>query len=98
MSKIEKSEDIGLIENSSIAPIDMEEISTTDPMNILKDKGRGISPGNLIIREAEYDTVRTRTVLPLNQIKTFERDMKRRRIVRITKTPGEHDGFRLNPD
>ena len=67
-------------------------------MNILKDKGRDISPGNPLIRAAEYDTVRTRTVLPLHQMKKFERDMKRQRIVGITKTPGEHDGFRLSPD
>ena len=48
--------------------------------------------------QAAYDTVRAPTVLPLHQIKTVERDMKIRRMVRITNTPGEDDGCRLNPD
>ena len=38
MSNREKLDDIGCIENVSIAPIDMEEVSTTDLMLILRKK------------------------------------------------------------
>ena len=84
----EKSDLIVLISNSSIAPIYMEEISTTGPMVILIDKGKGISSMNLLIREYAYDTMGTRTVLPLHQINTVESKMKRWRMVCIIKTPG----------
>ena len=76
----------------------MEGIRTTDPMVILREKGWCISASNLLIRAAAYDTVRDRTVLPIHQIKTFERYIKMRRMVRLANTPGEDDGSRLNPD
>ena len=67
-------------------------------MFILRDTGRCRASRNLLIRAAEYDTVRTRTVLPLHQIKTVDREMNIRRMVRINNTPVEDDGFRMNPD
>ena len=76
----------------------MEEVSTFDPLIILREKGRGGSPSNLLIGADVYDTVRTRNVLPLHQIKTVEREMKRRRTTCITNTPGKDDGCRLKPD
>ena len=42
--------------------------------------------------------VRVQTVLPLHQIKTVKREMKRRRMVCINNTPVEDDGCRLKPD
>ena len=76
----------------------MEEIRTTDPMVIPREKVRDRLSRNLLIREAAYDTMMNHTVLPLCQIKTIERDTKRRRVLCTTKTSGEYDGFRLNPD
>ena len=67
-------------------------------MVILRDKGRCNASRNLLIRAAEYETMGAQTVLTLHQIKTVERETKRQRIVRLTNTPGEDDGFRLNPD
>ena len=69
----EEGDEIGQILKASIAPIEMEEFRTTKPMVILREKGRCRSSSNLLIRAAAYDTVRTRTVLPIHQIKTVER-------------------------
>ena len=60
-------------------------------MIILRKKGRGILSINLLIRAAAYDTVRTRTFLPLHKTKTVERDTKRWIMVQITKTLGKDD-------
>ena len=49
MSNRDKMDDIGLISKVSIVPIDMEEIRTTDPLVILRDKGRVGSPRHLLI-------------------------------------------------
>ena len=57
-----------------------------------------ISSSNLIIRVSEYDTIRTDTVLPLQEIQTGDRYRKCSRMVSITKNPGEDDGCRKNPD
>ena len=57
-----------------------------------------ITPRNLPVRASVYDTVRAQTFLILHQIKTDEREMKRRRIVRIKHTPVEDNGCRLNLD
>ena len=51
----------------------MEEFRKTEPIVILRDKGRYRASMNLLIRAAAYDTVRTQTVLPIHQINTFER-------------------------
>ena len=76
----------------------MEEIRTTDLLVTLREKGKVLLPMNLLIRASSYDTVRTPTFLTLHQIKAVKREMKGRIMVRITKTPGEDDGYRLNPD
>ena len=67
-------------------------------MVILREKERMIYSSNLLIRVSEYDTIRTDTVLPLQEIQTGDRYMKCSRMVRITKNPGEDDGCRKNPD
>ena len=70
----------------------MESVRTTDPMFILREKGRCRASSNLFIRAPTYDTVSSRTALPLHQIKTVERKMTRRRMVSINNTPGEDGG------
>ena len=40
-----------------------------DPMVILIEKGKVVSPMNLLLVEASYNTVVNRTVIPLQQIK-----------------------------
>ena len=55
----------------------MEEFRTTDPMVILRERGRFRASRNLLIRAAAINTARARNVLPLHQIKTVEREMKR---------------------
>ena len=94
----EKADEIVHIAKSIIVPIDMEEVSTTDPMVILRENGKGRFTRNLLIRAAVYSTMRTCTVLTLHQIKTFDRDMNIRRMICITNTQGEYDRFRINPD
>ena len=47
---------------------------------------------NLLIGSDAYETMMTQTVLHLHQIKTVEREMKIRSMVRINNTPGEDDG------
>ena len=69
---------------------------TTEPMVILKYKGKRISSRKLSIRESAYDTMMYQTVLPLYQIKKVEREMNRRRMLRLTKNTGEDDVCRLN--
>ena len=76
----------------------MEEVRTTDPMVIMREKVRCIFSRNLLIRASVYDTVMARTVLPLHQIKTVEREMKIMGMVRLTNTPGKDDVCRLKPD
>ena len=53
---------------------------------------------NLHLRSAAYNTVRTLTVLPIYEIKTAEMDIKRWRMVHITKISGDYYGCRNNPD
>ena len=67
-------------------------------MITLRDKGRGILPMNLLIRAYAYETMRTWTVLPLNQIKSVKRETKIHRMVCIPNNTGEDYGLRLNPE
>ena len=57
-----------------------------------------MSSGSLLIRAAAYYTVRALIVLTLHQIKKVDREMKRRRMVYLTNTPGDDSGYRLNPN
>ena len=51
-----------------MAPGEVEAISTTVPIVILRAKG--VSPRNLLIRVAAYDTVKKRKILPIQEIKS----------------------------
>ena len=53
-----------------IVPIEMEEIRTIGPMVILRYKGRVQLSQSLPLRAAAYDTFRTRTLLPQQEMKT----------------------------
>ena len=72
-SNREKADEIGLIAKASIVPIQMEEVRENYRMVILMDKVRCIASSKILIRSAEYDTVRYHNVLPIHQIKTVER-------------------------
>ena len=61
----QKADDIELITKSSVMPRDMEDIRETDPIVIMRDKVMGGLSGNLLLREASYDNVRTLTVLTI---------------------------------
>ena len=61
-------------------------------------KGSVQLPHNLLLRESAHDTVITRNVLPIQEIKTDKKYIKIRRIISITKTPGDNDRCRYNPD
>ena len=98
ISKFRKVDEIESIVKTRIAPREMEEIRTTDPMVILRENGRVNSSRNLLLTAATYNTIRTGTVLLIQEIKTVERDIKCRRMVSTTKTPGDYDGYRQKPD
>ena len=65
ISKGQKADYTELIYKATIAPAYLEETSTVESMVILRHKGRVCSSHNLQIREASYDTIRTRNILPL---------------------------------
>ena len=79
-----------------MAPGEVEAIRTTDPMVILRAKEG--SPRNLLIRAAAYDTVQQRTIIPIQEMKAAEMEMRKRRMVRMSKRGGEEVGRRMNPD
>ena len=65
----------------------MEEVRTTDQMLILREKGGCRASSKLLINVDAYDTVRVRTVLSLHQIKTVQKETKRRRMASIKNAP-----------
>ena len=67
-------------------------------MVIMREKRRCIASRNLLVRAVLYDNMRTRTVLPLHQINTINREMKRQIMVQINNNPVEDNGCRLKLD
>ena len=63
-------------------------------MVILRAKGR--SSRNLLIRAAAYNTVQQRTIIPIQEMKAAEIEMKKRRMVRMPNRYGEEEGIRIN--
>ena len=59
----------------------VDVIKTIDPMVILR--ARGNHSRNLLIRGAAYDIVHQRTILPIQEIKADEMEMRKRRMVRM---------------
>ena len=78
-----------------MAPREVEAIRTTDQMVILREKRR--LSWNLLMRAAVYDTVQQRTIIPIQEMKAAETEMRKRRIVRMTNRYGEEDVRRMNP-
>ena len=58
-----KSEEIKDIYRAYMAPGEVEAITKNDPMVIFRAKG--VYSGNLLIRDAAYNTVQKRTILPI---------------------------------
>ena len=76
-----KSEYIEEIARASMAPVAVDVIKTIDPMVILREQG---DPSrNLLIRGAAYDTVQQRTILPIQEMKADEMEIRKRRMVRM---------------
>ena len=67
----------------------VESILTTEPMVILREKGR--SSRNLLIRAAAYDTFQQRTILPIQEMKADAMEMRKRRMVRMPNRDGEEE-------
>ena len=79
-----------------MAPVAVDVIKTMDPMVILR--ARGNPSRNLLIRGAAYDIVHRRTILPIQEIKADEMEIRKRRMVRMPKREREEEGRRMNPD
>ena len=53
---------------------------------------------NLLIRAADYDTVQQRTIIPIQEMKAAEMEMRKMRMVRMPNMDGEEEFRRMNPD
>ena len=65
-----------------MAPVAVADIRTTDPMVILREKGR--SSSNLLILAAAYDTFQQRKIYPIEEMKASEMEMRKRIMVRMS--------------
>ena len=74
----------------------VDVIKTIDPMVILR--ARGNPSRNLLIRGADYDTVQQRTIIPIQEIKADEMEMRKRRMLRMPNMDREEGVRRMNPD
>ena len=64
------SKGINQISEDTLAPIELQVTRTNDPMVIIRAKGSTQKPlRNILLRAAAYDTVRRRTILPLQEMK-----------------------------
>ena len=79
-----------------MAPVAVNVIKTIDPMVILRAQGN--PPRNLLIQGAVYDTVQQRTVLPIQEIKADQIEMRKRIMVRTPNRDREEEGRKMNPD
>ena len=91
-----KSGEIENISRASMARGEVKAIRKTDPMVILGEKGR--SSRNLLIRSEPYDTVQQRTILPIQSIKAYDMEMRKRIMVRMPNRDGEEQGSIIKPD
>ena len=91
-------EESKVIDRKIIATEDVVVIRTTDPMVVLREKGKVVASMNLLLRAAAYDTKRHRNVLTLQQTKEIDIKMRTQRMVRITKKDGEVEPSRMKPE
>ena len=78
-----------MVARDSIATEDVVVIRTDDLMVVLREKVRFGASSNLLLRAAAYETIRHRTVMPLQQIKENEMEISTQRMVRMPNTDGE---------
>ena len=76
-----KSEEIEEIAGASMAPVAVDVINMMERMVILRSQGN--PSRNLLIQGAAYDTVHQRTILPIQEIKPDEMEIRKRRMVRM---------------
>ena len=79
-----------------MAPVAIKGNRTTEPMVILREKG--IPSRNLLIRAADYDNVQQRKILPIQEMKAAETEMRKRRMGRMPNRDGEDEVRIMNPD
>ena len=70
-----------------MAPVAVDDIRKTDPMVVLRAKGT--SSRNLIIRAVSYGTVQQRKIIPIQEMKAADMEMRKRRMVRMSNRGGE---------
>ena len=90
------SKGINYIEEDTLAPIKFKVTRTKDLMVFIREKG-GIQQQsrNIFLRAAVYDTVRKRTVLPLQDMnREFMMLLKQKKV----KLVNEDSATRSNPD
>ena len=87
-----------MISRASNVPEDVLVIRTTDPLVVLRDKGKFAGSRNLLLRASAYENVRHRTVLKLRQIKVTKMENRTRKMVIISKKDGEGEPRRIKPD
>ena len=63
---------------------------------ILRPKRR--SSRNLLIIAAAYDNVQQRTILPIQEMKEVEVEMRKRIMIRMPNRYGEEEVLIMNPD
>ena len=65
---------------------EVKTIRTTDTIVILKVKG--IPSRNLLILSRDYDTVKQRIIIPIQEMKAAGMEMRKRRMVSIPNSYG----------
>ena len=79
-----------------MSPVAVDDIRTTEPIVILIAHGR--SSRNLRIRAAAYDTAQQSKILPIQEIKAADMEMRKRMMVRMPNKSGEEEGRGINPE
>ena len=69
MSSGSKAEEINKISRCTVVSIEVQEIRTDDTMVFHRAKSCQQSSRNIVPRAAEYDAMRKRTVIPIQEIK-----------------------------
>ena len=69
VSYVSKAEDTNVIAHRTIGPIEVQEIRTDDPMVVLQAKWIQQSFRSLVLLATVRNTVRQKTIIPLQEIK-----------------------------
>ena len=90
------SKGINCIAEDTVSPIQLQVTRTNEPMVIIRAKGSTQQPSrNILLRAAAYDTVRNRTVLPLQDMKRENMMILKKRKVKMSN---EDSKTRRNPN